>query len=267
MEGRLSVTRHGQPVAYLGAHYKRVAPRPQDYVTLAPGEHLTGPVAVSDVYDLSQTGTYSIRYDLAGFASNEVSLFIEGRPSSLEQADAQRQVSAASISYSGACTSTEKSLINAAVSNAANYANTAYNYLNATPPLLPTRYTTWFGLYSSTNWNTAKSHFSNIKDALVNAAIVADCSCEENGIYAYVYPASPYKIYLCNAFWNAPATGTDSKAGTFVHEMSHFTVVAGTGDYAYGKVAATALALSNPSQALNNADNHEYFAENTPYLP
>ena len=27
-------------------------------------------------------------------------------------------------------------------------------------------------------------------------------------------------INLCGAFWDAPATGTDSKAGTLVHEVS-----------------------------------------------
>jgi peptidyl-Lys metalloendopeptidase len=62
-------------------------------------------------------------------------------------------------------------------------------------------------------------------------------------------------------------TGTDSKAGTLVHEMSHFNVVAGTDDHAYGQSAAKSLALSNPDLALNNADSHEYFAENTPALP
>jgi peptidyl-Lys metalloendopeptidase len=48
--------------------------------------------------------------------------------------------------------------------------------------------------------------------------------------------------------------------------MSHFTVVAGTDDHVYGQSGAKSLAISNPTNALNNADNHEYFAENTPYL-
>ncbi len=61
-------------------------------------------------------------------------------------------------------------------------------------------------------------------------------------------------------------TGTDSKAGTLVHEMSHFTAVAGTDDHAYGQTNAKSLAISNPDLALNNADSHEYFAENTPFL-
>jgi peptidyl-Lys metalloendopeptidase len=70
---------------------------------------------------------------------------------------------------------------------------------------------------------------------------------------------------VCNAFWSAPSTGTDSKAGTLVHEMSHFNVVASTDDWAYGQSAAKSLAISNPSKALDNADTHEYFAENNPF--
>ena len=76
-----------------------------------------------------------------------------------------------------------------------------------------------------------------------------------------------YKIYLCGAFWSAPMKGTDSKAGTLIHEMSHFTVVAGTQDHVYGQTAAKALALSDPAKAIANADSHEYFAENTPAQP
>ena len=55
--------------------------------------------------------------------------------------------------------------------------------------------------------------------------------------------------------------------GTIIHELSHFNVIAGTDDFAYGHTAAKQLALSNPAQARLNADSHEYFAENTPSLP
>lgn len=98
------------------------------------------------------------------------------------------------------------------------------------------------------------------------AAVRFNCTCTDSA-YAYVYPTQPYTIYLCNAFWSAPSTGTDSKAGTLVHEMSHFNVVASTDDWAYGQTAAKSLARSNPSRAIDNADSHEYFAENTPALP
>jgi peptidyl-Lys metalloendopeptidase len=73
-------------------------------------------------------------------------------------------------------------------------------------------------------------------------------------------------VYLCGAFWNAPTTGSDSKAGTIVHESSHFTKNGGTDDYAYGEQDCQALAKNNQNQAINNADSHEYFAENSPPL-
>ena len=64
---------------------------------------------------------------------------------------------------------------------------------------------------------------------------------------------------------SAPLTGTDSKAGTLVHEMSHFNVTAGTDDHVYGQSGAKSLAISDPAAALDNADSHEYFAENNPF--
>jgi len=74
-------------------------------------------------------------------------------------------------------------------------------------------------------------------------------------------------VYLCGAFWNAPETGTDSKAGTLIHETSHFTENGGTQDYAYGQTNCKSLATSSPDEAIFNADSHEYFTENNPFLP
>jgi peptidyl-Lys metalloendopeptidase len=98
---------------------------------------------------------------------------------------------------------------------------------------------------------------------MTNASITVDCKCKQS-YYAYVYATQPYKIYVCRAFWSAPMNGTDSKAGTLVHEMSHFDVVANTDDVVYGQTGAKNLAISNPNDAIRNADSHEYFAENTP---
>jgi peptidyl-Lys metalloendopeptidase len=97
-----------------------------------------------------------------------------------------------------------------------------------------------------------------------------DCTCDgvsdPSSTFAYVYPNQPYTIHVCGAFWQAPVSGTDSKGGTLVHEMSHFNVIAGTNDHVYGQSAARNLAKTNPDQAIDNADNHEYFAENNPRL-
>ena len=83
------------------------------------------------------------------------------------------------------------------------------------------------------------SHFLKIRDAFANQTVTYNCGCAEN-YYAYVYPNSPYEIFLCNLFWTAPATGTDSRYGRYsVHEMSHFNVTAGTDhDHVYGQAGA-----------------------------
>jgi len=48
--------------------------------------------------------------------------------------------------------------------------------------------------------------------------------------------------------------------------MSHFVTTGNTDDYAYGQSACRDLAVKAPGDAVNNADSHEYFAENTPKL-
>jgi uncharacterized Zn-binding protein involved in type VI secretion len=87
--------------------------------------------------------------------------------------------------------------------------------------------------------------------------------------YAYVYPNDDTKIYLGNDFDGAPLTGANSKAGTLIHETSHYNSVGGTDDEeladgttAYGHSAAQKLAQENPEKAQNNADSFEYFVEN-----
>lgn len=293
------LTRNGEAVPYLGPIIKRPAPTANDMITIAPGESIVRTAELSGLYDLSETGVYAIQYGAASaqmFAresirstrgelksrvafdqelsergvrtmfSNEVAAFVEGRRNPLlDLADANSALNAKSTSFSGRCSTTQQSTIASAVGAAQSMANDSVNYLNGTPRA-STRYTTWFGAYSSAGWNEVKGHFVNIKDALDNKPLVFDCSCKKQ-YYAYVYPTQPYKVYLCRAFWSAPLTGTDSKGGTIVHELSHFNVVAGTDDFAYGQTAAKNLAISNPAQARLNADSHEYFAENTPSLP
>ena len=288
------VTRDGVDVPYLGRHYKRPAPTAKDYYVLKPGQSHTSKVELSSMYDMSVTGDYSVKYhaasvnlfmpakgiasksaaaigaDVSEMASAPVSLYIEGRlprgtlvgaPFELSK-QAAGNPSTQAVSFSG-CTSSQTSTINSAIAAAKTMANSSVNYLNAGTN--GTRYKKWFGTYSSTRYATARSHFTNIKSALDTKPIVVDCTCKES-YYAYVYPTQPYKIYVCNAFWSAPMSGTDSKGGTLVHELSHFNVVAATDDHAYGQSAAASLAISNPTRALDNADSHEYFAENTPFL-
>ncbi len=273
-EPLFAITRDGQRVAYQGALVKRVKPEAADHVKIAPGQTLNYSVELTGSYDLSQNGRYAIQYAARGhrssaaepMGSDAMYLWLEGRTAKLSATALPSAITpaAASISYTGRCTASQITQLQSAVTAATNYSSSSASYLSGIS-LGTARYTTWFGTYSSANRTTALDHFQKAAAAFQGQALTLDCSCKKKGTYAYVYPNQPYKIYVCGAFWSAPMTGTDSKGGTLVHEMMHFTVIAGTDDWAYGQTNAKALAISDPIKALNNSDNHEYFAENTPF--
>ena len=280
------VTRDGQAVAYVGRHYKRAAAQHDDYVTLQPGEHISQSIELSTQFDLSVTGSYKFTYkpeikdhDNSAFKGSEArgtptrhsastQIWIEGRNDTLTvDSDAQNQPFATAtgtggVSYAQNCSNSRRTAVDKAFRVSKYMVRNAIAYLREEN--LGDRYTTWFGDYSPARYATAKTHFISIIRAQKDQEIAFDCGCTESA-FAYVYANAPYKIYLCNAFWSAPVRGTDSKAGTIVHELSHFNVVAATRDYAYGHFAAQQLARNQPDNALYNADNHEYFAENTPF--
>ncbi|MDW6003741.1 M35 family metallo-endopeptidase [Vibrio mangrovi] len=285
-----TVTVDGEAVTYTGPIIKRSAPTSKDYMTLSSGQTVTQTVDLSSFYDMTQKGTYNVQFNVSALdlvksegkaklqsedkvqtlSSNDVSFWVEGVSPKVATINNSALFDTATlagrIDYVGSCSNSQKSQINSAVSAARNMSESAYDYYRAGQRT--SRYTTWFGSYSSSRYNTVSSHFQKISDALVNRTVTADCYCEGDlsSAYAYVYPNQPYHIHLCNAFWSAPVTGTDSKAGTLIHEMSHFSVNGGTDDVAYGQYNARRLAQSSPSQAVNNADSHEYFAENNPRL-
>jgi hypothetical protein len=115
---------------------------------------------------------------------------------------------------------------------------------------------------------------AKIASALSNQIIGFDCDCsgqpgvDPSRTFAFVFPNDPYNMTLCGEFFRIPRDGTDSKSGTIVHEVSHFTVVVGSDDFisALDQVGSRRLADSSPLSAIRNANAFEYFAENTPSL-
>jgi peptidyl-Lys metalloendopeptidase len=288
-----TVERDGQAVAYTGRLVKRAAPRAADYLRVPAGESVSVTFDLSAVYDLRQPGAYTVRYSAEGIGivrqdfrrgatltgvlealeSDAVSLTLIGR----DLSGPQPAIEAATARPDGAkaltptflnCSNSRISSIGNALPNAQTYATNAYNFLvNLATASRPTdlRYTTWFGAYTSSRYSTVQSHYNSLKNAFSGQTFQLDCDCAtDNTLYAFVFANQPYHVHLCGAFFSAPATGTDSKAGTLVHETSHFTVVAGTKDNAYGQTACKSLAKSSPTKAIANADSHEYFAENNP---
>lgn len=278
-EPLFKVSVNGRTVSYAGAIYKRPAPTGNDYLTLKSGQSVSYSVNLGEYYDLAESGDYTIFFSAASYnlfdekvntqkqpdllESEVISFKVEGRPGKKPTPSPTPPPSGNTTFTS--CTAAQQTTLLNAREQAKTYASTSEIYLfNITSGT--TRYLEWFGLYTSTRHNLVKDHFTALSDAWDTAVVNFNCSCKQN-YYAYVYPNKPYNIYLCRVFWSAPMTGTDSKAGTLIHEMSHFYVVASTDDYVYGQTGASSLADTNPDQAVMNADNHEYFAENNPYLP
>lgn len=273
------VLRDGQPVRYLGIKVKRRAPGPGDYLRLAPGASLTSTVELSALYEMNVTGPYQLRYRTASsglfavsgirpvagtLASSQVGIWIDGRlPRGAPPAPTQA-ASGAALEFSN-CSNGQQEQLAAAVDAGKAMTADAHRYLaaGAGGAQYGARYVTWFGAIEAGRAATVSRNFSAIRDAFETKPLKIDCGCDED-YFAYVYPARPYAIWVCKAFWKAPLEGTDSRGGTLLHELSHFDVVAATDDHVYGQQGAAELARSDPARAVNNADSHEYFGENSP---
>jgi peptidyl-Lys metalloendopeptidase len=290
---------------YLGLIKKRGLPRPEDYVTIDPKGSISTDLDLTEVYDISQAGSYTVEFvspllnfeqdeseglkrkvsDMRKFTpeiirSNTAKFkLIEDRESKQERGvdlrwidTMRKRAREGGTSSFQHCSTSQTEAISEALSNAKVIASESLSLLSQTPEGSrpnSSRYKEWFGEYDGDRYNKVALNFNNIHNTIVDQSITFNCSfidCDAS-TYAYVYAVRPYEIFLCNLFWNAPMTGTDSKSGTIIHELSHFNIIAGTRDSVYSQNACRQLAIDNPSVAISTADNHEYFAENTPQLP
>lgn len=294
-----AVTRDGEVVAYEGRLVKRAQPRAEDYVEIKAGETWSVIFDPTSVYDMRFSGNYQVNLHQGKYSvrfsapevmnpalANAAMLLPQGqRPAMDDQPHTRLDQAAtpavqfgfqgvpnpsavrpdmidAKISGYSKCTTSQQTALTTAHNNAITLTSKAISHLTKNPSG-SVLYTTWFGAYNSSRFATVKDHYTKANDAFVNKSVVYDCGCKDSA-YAYVYPTQPYKIYVCKAFWSATALGRDSKAGTLVHEMTHFNVVGSTQDHIYGETGAKNLAKTDPAKAIFNADNHEYFAEDQP---
>ncbi|KAJ7486759.1 peptidyl-Lys metalloendopeptidase [Mycena latifolia] len=244
------------------------------FTVLAPGASIEVTHDLSKAYNFTASGEST--YDIA--ASNKLQ-YVDPETNSLvtifadagdaahtaavsgELAVARRSAFSKRIAYQS-CSSSEKTQLVSAAAAAQSYANAAKSYLT-TNTASTTRWVTWFGTFTTAHHTTVLSHYTKMA-ADAYADYTYDCSCTDSDTYAYVYPDEFGTIYLCGVFWEVSTTGTDSQGGTLIHESSHFLATASTQDYVYGQTGAKALAKSNTAEAIENADSHEYFAENNP---
>lgn len=261
--------RHGQWTS-LAATVKRAAPSEKHFVTIAAGSSVSGVIAVADHYAIHEAGAYLLRLQFAVVrsdgtratsVSNEVALHVWQPAERVVRAP--RSVNA--VFFNG-CSASETSQINQAIVDATSSTEDALAYLDANGSCI-NDYTQWFGTYSSSRFSAVDGAFESILDQFESTDFGFDCTCNDPDTFAFVFISDPaFTIHLCDVFWNAPAGrgNINSQPGTLVHEMSHFTAVYGSEDFKYGVEDCTALAISNPSQAINNADSLEYFTESNP---
>jgi peptidyl-Lys metalloendopeptidase len=288
------VTELGVEAVYTGIVMKRI-PTPADFVTLKPGQTVNAKVDLLKGYWFPQKGKYFIslnsyiRVLMGGqelcqtqfanplffnnFTTFELTseeilpldvLDVSSKPSLLTQQPDNLEA----VTPKANCPSNNATTIRTADTNAGTLLNTyARPYLTKACASAPV-YVTWFGACDSSRYSTVTSNMNRIESRR-STGYQVDCAGSEckASVYAYVYPTdSTYTVYVCGAFWSA-STNTcvaDSKPGTIVHEISHFSNVAGTKDNAYGQSACQNLARTNPAAATQNADNYEYFNEACP---
>ncbi|CAE6509038.1 unnamed protein product [Rhizoctonia solani] len=243
------------------------AGRAESFVELKPGESVTVEHDLAGVYNLTMTGAGAYTVDAANLFrvveadSSLTDIYadvvaaevkVEGKLASFKNVAAAPAASRMSkrASYSS-CSTTRQTQIASAITSGASYATDSYSHLTSNPSG-STRYTRWFGTWSSSRYNLALTSFSRLRT--YPAGWTYDCTCTDADTYAYVYPSQYGTIYLCGYFWTAPATGAGSRADTIIHEGTHFTQVLGTDDYAYGQSACLSLASSNPTNAVYNAE-------------
>ena len=157
---------------------------------------------------------------------------------------------------------------------------TALNFLNGQDTNSVQLVKRWFGRNDQATVNQVVSVLSRTADwvgkvslyclysndgSLVEAVNAPDGSIvltdRAGNVFAYVHPGDLTKINLGLAFFNAPATGQDSKLGAIIHEVTHFFLTGNTDDVRYGRDDCLKLAVDDPDSALKNADSYEYFIE------
>jgi len=281
-----AVSLMGEEAPYTGILMKR-RPVISDFVTLQPGQTIHATVDLLKGYWFPAEGHYTVslrsyiyaflgelefaeavnglqRFELYDLLSTDsLTIYVSGvKPSPFDRDDGLL----GAVTVSTNCNSTRTTDIRTADTHAGTLTTRVINYLGSACP--SGKYVEWMGQCESSRYSTVSGNFNRIRSRH-NSGYRVDCagsSCSAN-TYAYVFPSdTTYTVYVCGAFWNAPINtcNWDSKPGTLIHELSHFTNVAGTSDFAYGTAACRNLASNNPSQAIRNADNHEYLSESCP---
>ncbi|MCF6272729.1 MAG: M35 family metallo-endopeptidase [Rhodobacteraceae bacterium] len=136
-------------------------------------------------------------------------------------------------------------------------------------------YQSWFGRWEPARAKKVRTTLSALKNHIRIAKITYVCeparssSCDA-GTFAFVYPNDSGTIYLCPPYFGLPLLSdatflevfnSGTRAGTLIHEMSHYEDVGDTDDRCYNRDVCSSFARTSPGGATINADSYQYFAE------
>ena len=169
------------------------------------------------------------------------------------------------------CTPDERAIIESAISEAFDALSAATVAINSSNGA----YQQWFGIWDPVRAKRVRNTLSGLKNHIrINkttyfCAQNGEQNCND-GTYANVFPNDPSTIYICQNYFNLPDLRDSSfqevfdsgtRAGTIIHEMSHYDVVGGTVDNCYNREVCSDYARRSPNRAVHNADSFQYFAE------
>ncbi|KAI1125546.1 metallo proteinase [Nemania abortiva] len=164
------------------------------------------------------------------------------------------------------CSSSQKTVVNAALGVAKTYAQNAQSAASA-----GTKLQEYFKSTSTSTKNTVVDVFNKIATSVVNSGTSGSAGlyCTDvanacsDGVVAYTSPgASNEFMVMCPYWFQFPATGNTCHIAdqpyVIIHEATHLVAVKGTDDVCYGYDGCVTV-LSN-AQSLNNADSYALYA-------
>lgn len=288
------VSRDGQILPYDGRHVKRGDPSPDSYALIGPGEKLSHSVDISQAYAIDAPGHYTVTLNATLFDAFPVPSHakqpprrrrdhqhhklpesavsfdvVDGAQPKLTAGQASRQAaktrkfakSAAKTPNFDGGTQAEQDDTLIAHQNAQYFSALAAEQLTDGPDSSNALYQTWYGVFDQGRYNEVTGDYNNISGNLLSNTVTYNltgdgCASDD---FAYTHKGDD-TVWLCDLYKSADQIGIDCKFGTLVHEWSH--AVDSTDDNAYGEAACQKLANDDPQKAVDNADSHEYFAEN-----
>ena len=140
----------------------------------------------------------------------------------------------------------------------------------------PALVTKWFGGIGPAMQDDVKGDLGSIRRFFNNQKIhyyclPSDSRCYDSkgaqNVIAFVYPSLKFAdIHLCSVFRTLPdgpkGGAVKTKMGTLVHEAAHLPGVYAD-DVTYGRYWSSILAQHNPLAAVRNADNFQFFYEDS----